>query len=218
MAETITKGEATKRKIIEAAKREFYKHGYNKATMKDITDQLEFKPSLITYHFKTKDNLVTAIYEDLFAKIKKRVEESNCNIPNKLLFHYVCTRLLYRLLFFDESTIRFFYEINENAINYTVNNHLITRFYHEIINEFNLLATDQILYIMLKYSTTNHRDFFVDFIKGEYPGMTIDDALNIFERIIPITLHLDANFVDSMLLASISIANSIDTSDIKFLI
>jgi AcrR family transcriptional regulator len=218
MAETINKGEATKRKIIEAAKREFYKNGYNKATMKDITDQLEFKPSLITYHFKTKDNLVTAIFEDLFVKVKKRVEESNCNIPNRLLFHYVRIRLVYRLFFSDEPTIRFFYEINENAIDYTAINHLVTEFYYEIINEFNLLAADQVLYILRRYDSAGRRDFFMNFIKGKYPEMTIDDALNIFERIVPIALRLDSNFVDSMLLASISIANSIDTSDIKFLI
>ena len=218
MKNITNKGEITKRRIIHAAKHEFYENGYTQATMKNITQRLKYKPSLITYYFKTKDNLVTAIYKDLFTRINKRVEDSIPNIPNRLLFHYVRIRIAYNLFMFDDPTKRFFYEITEKNINYIVNGEQVKQFYLEIIDDFSLIAVEQTLQIMQKYESAGRRDFFMDYINGEYPGMTIDEALNFFERITPIAFNIDADFVDSMLLKSISLSKSIDISDIRFLV
>jgi AcrR family transcriptional regulator len=214
----VKKGERTKRRIIETAKREFYKKGYDQTTIKDITDKLKYKPSLVTHYFQKKENIVNSIFEDLFIKMKERVDSSQCTIPNSLLFHFVWVRLVYRLYLKDEPTKRFYYQINKNGLNYMIIGHLFRDFYTDIIKDFNLPVADKTLSLIQKYEAAGRRDFVVDFIDGKYPDITIDDALNIFERIVPAVLRMDMYFVDSMLLASIDIAKSIDISDLRFLV
>lgn len=64
----------TKRdEIHEAAKRLFYENGIEATSFEAIGSVCGVRPSLITYHFKTKNNLAAEIMKDIVVNVKATV-------------------------------------------------------------------------------------------------------------------------------------------------
>jgi AcrR family transcriptional regulator len=58
-----TKGENNRTRIIEAADRLFYKHGYNQTSFSDIADITGIPRGNFYYYFKTKDDILAAVVD-----------------------------------------------------------------------------------------------------------------------------------------------------------
>ena len=211
------KGKEAAAQILEAAKEEFYSNGYIKTTIKSITDRNSVYPSWVTYYFKTKNDLVKELYLELYEKIDKRIEESDCIIPNKLLFQFVRMRIIYKVLFYDEPTKAFFYELNKKGMSFDITGESMMNYYKEIANEFNLAVSMDELEVLMRMSNVSRIDFFVNYAEGRYPNIELEDAYSMLERFVPLSLRIDTATVDSLLLTSIHFANTIGIGDIRFL-
>lgn len=63
-------GEETRKKILDAACIVFGKKDYSKATFTEIAEQAKVKASLISFHFRSKDDLYLMVWE----KLKKELD------------------------------------------------------------------------------------------------------------------------------------------------
>jgi AcrR family transcriptional regulator len=59
--------------ILEAARELFVKHGYESVSMRRIAEKIEYSPTTIYLYFKDKSELMTAICEETFARLNKRI-------------------------------------------------------------------------------------------------------------------------------------------------
>ncbi len=67
---TYAAGNETKRKIEEAARTLFYRHGYNNTTYAQVAKLAGVNLGTIVYHFKSLDNLADIIYKDIVQQRK----------------------------------------------------------------------------------------------------------------------------------------------------
>ncbi len=56
-------GEKTRNKIIEISNRLFYKHGYHETSFSDIVAETGLSKGNITYHFRSKEDILAAVFE-----------------------------------------------------------------------------------------------------------------------------------------------------------
>lgn len=55
-------------KILEAAREEFLKNGYDATRMRSIAERSEVNKGLLHYYFKSKDALITEVFQTTFAE------------------------------------------------------------------------------------------------------------------------------------------------------
>jgi AcrR family transcriptional regulator len=60
--------EELRQTIIEAAMKIFVQEGYEKTSIRNIADSIEYSPGTIYLHFKDKDELLFAVHEEAFIK------------------------------------------------------------------------------------------------------------------------------------------------------
>ena len=68
---TIRNTNETKRKILQAAKKEFMYHGFDGARVDDIASRAQVNKQLIYYYFESKDNLFVEILKSSYKKLRK---------------------------------------------------------------------------------------------------------------------------------------------------
>lgn len=65
----------TKQQIIEAADRLFYEHGFENTSFADIACAVKISRGNFYYHFKTKDEILTAVIEHRLASTKSMLDD-----------------------------------------------------------------------------------------------------------------------------------------------
>ena len=58
-----------RRRILDAARDQFARHGYERVTMRGIADAIEYSATAIYQHFKDKDALVEALCHEDFSRL-----------------------------------------------------------------------------------------------------------------------------------------------------
>ena len=66
---------ATRDRIIEAADRLFYRHGFEHTSFADIADEVSLSRGNFYYHFQTKDDLLAAVIERRVAATRAMINE-----------------------------------------------------------------------------------------------------------------------------------------------
>ena len=61
-------GEQTRNTIIKAANKLFYQQGFHKTAFSDIVKEVGLSKGNITYHFKSKEDILTAVFEQRIEK------------------------------------------------------------------------------------------------------------------------------------------------------
>ncbi|MFA0814723.1 MAG: TetR/AcrR family transcriptional regulator [Anaerofustis sp.] len=61
--------------IVSVATRLFYEKGYKNTYFESIANEINITAPLISYHFKSKDNLARAVFESIGANIKNKLSE-----------------------------------------------------------------------------------------------------------------------------------------------
>jgi AcrR family transcriptional regulator len=61
--------------IVEAARELFVKHGYESVSMRRIAEKIEYSPTTIYLYFKDKSELISAICEETFARLNRKIEK-----------------------------------------------------------------------------------------------------------------------------------------------
>ena len=69
--------------ILDAARELFVKEGYEKVSMRNIADKIEYSPTTIYLYFKDKTELLFAICDETFAKLTKKMKAllTDCEDP-----------------------------------------------------------------------------------------------------------------------------------------
>jgi TetR/AcrR family transcriptional repressor of nem operon len=65
----------TRDQIIEAADRLFYQKGYEHTSFSDISDAVEISRGNVTFHFKTKDEILEAVIELRLDRTQRMLEQ-----------------------------------------------------------------------------------------------------------------------------------------------
>jgi AcrR family transcriptional regulator len=68
--------------IVEAARELFVKHGYESVSMRRIAEKIEYSPTTIYLYFKDKSELISAICEETFARLNKKIEKVVSGAPD----------------------------------------------------------------------------------------------------------------------------------------
>ncbi|MFD8222572.1 TetR/AcrR family transcriptional regulator, partial [Streptomyces massasporeus] len=64
----------TRRRIQDVALELFAEHGYEKTSLREIAERLEVTKAALYYHFKTKEEILVSIFEDLTQPIEDLIE------------------------------------------------------------------------------------------------------------------------------------------------
>ncbi|MCE6992133.1 TetR/AcrR family transcriptional regulator [Dyadobacter sp. CY323] len=62
--------------IIESATQLFLKHGYDKTSIRNIADDIEYSPATIYLYFKDKDEIFYVIHENAFELLNKELRKN----------------------------------------------------------------------------------------------------------------------------------------------
>jgi AcrR family transcriptional regulator len=75
--------EATRERIVEAALEAFAEKGFHGASTRDIAERAGTNQGLITYHFRSKDELWRAAADRIFGLLAKRMTEQLSALPSE---------------------------------------------------------------------------------------------------------------------------------------
>jgi len=75
--------EATRERIVEAALEAFAEKGFRGASTRDIAQRAGTNQGLITYHFRSKDDLWHAAADRIFGLLAKRMTEQLSAVPSE---------------------------------------------------------------------------------------------------------------------------------------
>ena len=64
----------TRRRIQDVALELFAEHGYEKTSLREIAERLDVTKAALYYHFKTKEEILVSIFEDLTQPIEDLIE------------------------------------------------------------------------------------------------------------------------------------------------
>ncbi|HEB56598.1 MAG TPA: TetR/AcrR family transcriptional regulator, partial [Gammaproteobacteria bacterium] len=70
-----TKGQRTRKEIVEAAKTLFYHKGYTNTSFSDIVDKTNIRRGNINHYFKTKNDILEAVIDQRIADYKSLFSE-----------------------------------------------------------------------------------------------------------------------------------------------
>ncbi len=175
------KGLKTKNKIIQASKSLFYFNGYRKTTVQGIADLADVNLGLISYYFKSKDNIAKSIFIGFLKEIELEVRKTYPDNEDDILPLYMAKE-------------RIFFEIILNNDNYQ-------RFYREIINS-NMIFTLLEDYVEKNYNSINDK---VNRINNKnlitaYSALETGGRYNILRKYFKNTMDLDVDMVIDILI------------------
>lgn len=75
MSEKVTKADLTRERLMKLALKEFNKKGFDETSMRDLAQAAELSPGAFYYHFKSKEDVVQAFYEETFEAFVRGCEE-----------------------------------------------------------------------------------------------------------------------------------------------
>ena len=80
--------------ILQAAEKEFVKHGFKGTSMQVIADAADLPKANVLYYFKTKQTLYAAVLEDIIARWNEALDElSEDDDPAPTLKRYIETKV-----------------------------------------------------------------------------------------------------------------------------
>lgn len=75
------KGQQIRQRIVAAANRLFYEHGYRQTSFSDIAAKADVPRGNFYYYFKSKDELLVAVIDDRLKSISDMLEDWDRTIP-----------------------------------------------------------------------------------------------------------------------------------------
>ncbi|WP_142161085.1 TetR/AcrR family transcriptional regulator [Streptomyces luteogriseus] len=105
----------TRRRIQDVALELFAEHGYEKTSLREIAECLEVTKAALYYHFKTKEEILVSIFEDLTQPIEDLIEWGRQQPPTletkqEIIRRYADTLAqaapLFRFMHENQATVR----------------------------------------------------------------------------------------------------------------
>jgi TetR/AcrR family transcriptional regulator len=87
-------GELNRKKILDAAEKEFASHGFKGARVQQIADRAGLPKTNVLYYFKSKESLYLALLEDILRLWNSRFDEATVeDEPAEVLAHYIADKM-----------------------------------------------------------------------------------------------------------------------------
>ncbi|KPU42515.1 hypothetical protein OXPF_43000 [Oxobacter pfennigii] len=212
------KGQDKKEEIYKTAKKLLYEIGYTNTTIKRIAELSDAPISLVHYYFCKKDKIISCIYKDFLDNIVDFLRETKPEIfTNSLLSHSVTSRIYYDIILNNSNNKRVYHEVLLNKSNYHILNEYIINIYKKYIEDNSIIISDELFNTYSFVDFGARREFFLNYFSGNIK-LSVQEAVTVVNSIIPRLYKLNQHFIDSIMMDSISIFNSLDYSKIKFLI
>ncbi len=147
-----------RQKLMSAAKELFYKQGYSKTTLAQISDLSGVNNGLITYYFGSKANMASEIYTGLILEIRNEIAKQLYMLKQDYKLELgigLEQRLLLKLKFENSNFQRFYVEYQSEVTNFSSKRSNKRRHYYllqrRLINP-DLSDEDLLLYEICGYS------------------------------------------------------------------
>lgn len=212
------KGQNKKEEIYANAKELLYEQGYTNTTIKKIAEVSEAPVSLVHYYFKKKDEIIRSVYYDFLNNIHFFLHIKKPEIfKNTILSHAVTSRIYYDLILNNENNRRVYYEVLQSKSNYSIMNKYTNKVYKNYIKDNHLIISDELFEMYTVMDFGARREFFINYFEGNM-NISVQEIVSALNGMLPRLYKINQHFVDSLMMDSLSIFNSLDYSELKFLI
>jgi AcrR family transcriptional regulator len=211
------KGIETRDRIVEAAKKIFYKHGYKNSTLKMITDEAEVSLSAVPYYFSKKYQIVREIYNEFLENIYVFLKENISELPDSYQMHFYATKIYYRIILGDSNNRRFYFEVNNSEPNYMLAYPFIDRVYDNYAKDFNIPLTEMQRQLMRMADGGGRREILYSYFNNMI-DISIDDLCDYLTSLTGTLIGIHMLIAEKYAKKSTEFVNALDYSHIKILI
>ena len=211
------KGIETRNNIINASKSLFYLQGLNSTTVQKIADLASVNLGLLSYYFKTKNNIINMIFEEFFDRIHATVNAQLGNEKDIILTHMVKERIIYDIIFKDSNNFRFFKEVLDKSI-------VLKQFEERTYSNYCKINVENNYYVdnnFIKCYSSLECGGRVNLLRNyvdETLQVNYDDLIKILISCTPRLFGVDNNTISKYIDSSLEIQNEIDYKKVKMLI
>ncbi|MEU9302962.1 helix-turn-helix domain-containing protein [Streptomyces sp. NPDC048269] len=181
----------TRQRIQDVALELFAEQGYEKTSLREIAERLEVTKAALYYHFKTKEDIIISLFEDLtrpideliaWAEEQPRTLETKCEVLRRYSEAMAAGASLYRFMQENQATMR------ELSIGETVKKRLFQLV--ELLRTEDGPLTDQVRCVSALF-TLHAGMMFLQHVEGD-PEETRQAALAVATDLITQAHHHDA--------------------------
>ncbi|MFE7776452.1 TetR/AcrR family transcriptional regulator [Streptomyces sp. NPDC057445] len=157
----------TRQRIQDVALELFAEHGYEKTSLREIAEKLQVTKAALYYHFKTKEDIVISLFEDLtrpideliaWAQTQPRTLETKQEILRRYQSALGAAAPLVRFMQENQATVR------DLSIGETFKERMITM--TRLIQEPDLSMADQVRCVSALF-TMHAGTFFMQSVEGD---------------------------------------------------
>lgn len=220
MAKAVSdKGLKTKNRILEIARSDFHSKGFAKTSVKDICAQAGIRTGTFAYYFKTKEDLIKAVYSELHLQTYAFVE----NHPqvwslNSIEKNAYTAFLYYGAVFKDEATTRFHADTLRRESIQSFLGQNFRHVYRQFINDCGYTLSDAELYTLSLADLGMRREIVLDFIENPKPGHTVRGLITHLYLYRSRLFKIDEEQMQTYLLRGEEFEQKYDHSKIKLLV
>ncbi|MGW0751725.1 TetR/AcrR family transcriptional regulator [Streptomyces sp. NPDC002587] len=180
----------TRQRIQDVALELFAEQGYEKTSLREIAERLEVTKAALYYHFKTKEDIIISLFEDLtrpidelitWAEGQPRTLETKCEVLRRYSEAMAAGASLYRFMQENQATMR------ELSIGETVKQRLFRLV--ELLRTDDGPLTDQVRCVSALF-TLHAGMMFLQHVEGD-PEETRQAALAVATDLITQAHHHD---------------------------
>lgn len=210
----------TRNKIIEVSKKYFYELGYSKTRMQDIAKESDIVIGSLTYHFKKKENIVSAILTEYLKRLYEYTLNHTKENLNHLQLHFYASIPFYKNLLIDEKVKRFFYEFTQAQSVHSTNyggselSDFITNVYHLSLKDYNIFVSPKYVNMAQKYGYGGRVQVIIDYIEGDLEGISIEEMSNFLSSAREMLMGIPKSELDRIGKEAIEFNNCVDFSHI----
>ena len=209
----------SREKIYATAKEVFYTEGYIKGTIKKIAERAQVPQGLVTYYFKTKEDLIKAVYSELhlqtYAFVENHTQSQGVNSIEKNAY---TAFLYYSAVFKDEATTRFHADTLRRESIQTFLGQNFRHVYRQFINDCGYTLSDAELYTLSLADLGMRREIVLDFIENPKPGHTVRGLITHLYLYRSRLFKIDEEQMQTYLLRGEEFEQKYDHSKIKLLV
>ena len=135
-----------KEKIIGAAKKCFYEHGYKGTTIAMIAEMVNMPHRLVAYYYK-KNQLLTQIHEEYILEILRAIDRQvGEKLDNVLQRHLLLLQLQYQGIYSDERNHAIYRHMMDNSLLSPMITEIVNTYLMECIKEFGIDLPPEVCY------------------------------------------------------------------------
>jgi|GEM_PF-2436997 len=212
------KGLKTKNKIIQASKSLFYFNGYRKTTVQGIADLADVNLGLISYYFKSKDNIAKSIFIGFLKEIEKEVRKTYPSNDKDVMPLYMAKeRIFFQIILKNENYQRFYREIINNNMIFTLMEDYVEKNYNYINNKVKRIDEKSLITAYSALETGGRYNILRKYFKNTI-DLDVDMVVDILIGCTPRLFGFSNENVDKFIKESRDYSENIDKRNLKLLI